>query len=99
GWRVTFGVYAVLNLVVCVPMHLWVLPRGPGTTPHDVAPSDTSVARRPANTAVFVWLATALALASFLSSALSAHVIGLLSSSGLTARDAVLVSSLIGPMQ
>ena len=48
---------------------------------------------------MFVWLATALALAAFLSSALSAHVIGLLTSSGLTARDAVLVSSLIGPMQ
>jgi hypothetical protein len=48
---------------------------------------------------VFLWLATALALASFMSSALSAHVIGLLTSSGLTARDAVLVSSLIGPMQ
>jgi hypothetical protein len=38
-------------------------------------------------------------LAAFLSSALSAHVIGLLMSSGLTPRDAVLVSSLIGPMQ
>ena len=34
-----------------------------------------------------------------MSSALSAHVIGLLTSSGLSARDAVLVSSLIGPMQ
>ena len=42
---------------------------------------------------------TALALAAFLASALSAHVIGLLTSSGLTARDAVLVSSLIGAMQ
>jgi len=99
GWRATFGVYAGLNLVLCVPMHLWVLPRGPGTTPHGATTSETSVAPRPASTAVFVWLATALALASFLSSALSAHVIGLLTSSGLTARDAVLVSSLIGPMQ
>ena len=34
-----------------------------------------------------------------MSSALSAHVIGLLTSSGLSARDAVLISSLIGPMQ
>jgi hypothetical protein len=47
----------------------------------------------------FVWLAGAFALATFVSSALSAHLIGLLTSSGLAARDAVLVGSLIGPMQ
>ncbi len=90
----------VLNLVACVPMHLWVLSPGPG---NDAARADdrrTSASfRARSRPAVFVWLATALALASFLSSALSAHVIGLLTSSGLTARDAVLVSSLIGPMQ
>lgn len=99
GWRATFGAYAVLNLVACVPMHLWVLPSGPGTTPHGAAPADAVAVPQPRNVAVFVWLATALALASFLSSALSAHVIGLLTSSGLTVRDAVLISSLIGAMQ
>ncbi len=99
GWRATFGVYAALNLCVCVPLHLWVLPSGPGTVPH-VAPAPAAITpNRPRYRGVFVWLATALAMASFLSSALSAHVIGLLTSSGLTARDAVLVSSLIGPMQ
>jgi predicted MFS family arabinose efflux permease len=101
GWRATLGAYAVLNLVACVPMHLWVLAPGPGNVPHTPATTDAAAAARsgPGRPAVFVWLATALALASFLSSALSAHVIGLLTSSGLTARDAVLVSSLIGPMQ
>jgi hypothetical protein len=101
GWRATLGAYAVLNLVVCVPMHLWVLTPGPGNAPHVPAAAEPAVAAAsgPGRPAVFAWLATALALASFLSSALSAHVIGLLTSSGLTARDAVLVSSLIGPMQ
>jgi predicted MFS family arabinose efflux permease len=99
GWRAAFGTYAVLNLVACVPMHLWVLSPGPGSVPHAPSTADPAVASGPGHPAVFVWLATALALASFLSSALSAHVIGLLTSSGLTARDAVLVSSLIGPMQ
>jgi hypothetical protein len=47
----------------------------------------------------FAWLAAALALATFVSSALSAHLIGLLTFSGLAARDAVLIGSLIGPMQ
>jgi hypothetical protein len=44
-------------------------------------------------------LATALAIASFLSSAIAAHLIGLLTATGLSARDAVLIGSLIGPMQ
>jgi MFS family permease len=99
GWRTAFGVYSALNLFVCVPLHLWILPPGPGKVPHEPAHSDGGAVPRPAKPAVFVWLATALAMAAFLSSALSAHVIGLLTSSGLTARDAVLVSSLIGPMQ
>jgi MFS family permease len=99
GWRVALGIYAALNLVACVPMHLWVLSPGPGNVPHAPTTADSVAAPSPGHPAVFVWLATALALASFLSSALSAHVIGLLTSSGLTARDAVLVSSLIGPMQ
>lgn len=99
GWRTAFAVYAALNLFVCLPLHLWILPRGPSQAPQPSVPADTPVAPRPAQSDTFFWLATALALAAFLSSALSAHVIGLLTSSGLTPRDAVLVSSLIGPMQ
>jgi predicted MFS family arabinose efflux permease len=99
GWRTTFAVYAALNLAVCMPLHLWALPRGPGAAPHAAATRDPPPGIPLRHPAVFAWLATALALAAFLSSALSAHVIGLLTSSGLTARDAVLVASLIGPMQ
>ena len=99
GWRTALAVYSALNLFVCLPLHLWILPAGPGDVSHASTPEDTSAAPRPSHPAVFLWLATALSLAGFLSSALSAHVIGLLTSSGLTARDAVLVSSLIGPMQ
>jgi MFS family permease len=51
------------------------------------------------NRAVFAWLAAALSLAAFLGSAMAAHLIDLLTVTGLTARDAVLVGSLIGPMQ
>ncbi len=41
----------------------------------------------------------ALSLAAFIASAVAAHLIGLLTATGLAARDAVLVGSLIGPMQ
>ena len=98
GCRTAFGVFAALNLLVCLPVHLLTLPRGRLADAH--ADSDrraTGEAIR--HPAVFAWLATALALGAFLASAFSAHVIGLLTSTGLSARDAVLASSLVGAMQ
>jgi predicted MFS family arabinose efflux permease len=98
GWRTTFGVFAALNLVVCLPVHLLMLPRGRPASGH-AEPAQPEMATPARHPAVFAWLATALALGAFLASALSAHVIGLLTSSGLSARDAVLASSLVGAMQ
>src|SRR5262245_10317135 len=69
-WRTAFAVYAALNLFVCLPLHLWILPPGPGAGSHAPIPSDAAVAPRPPPSKAFVWLATALALAAFLSSAL-----------------------------
>ena len=98
GWRTAFGVFAALNLLVCLPVHLLLLPGGRLAHAHADSPPPEAggPVRHPA---VFTWLATALALGAFLASALSAHVIGLLTSSGLSARDAVLASSLVGAMQ
>ena len=44
-------------------------------------------------------LATSFALTAFITSALSVHVINLLKSAGLSIASAVMVASLIGPMQ
>jgi predicted MFS family arabinose efflux permease len=98
GWRTAFGVFAALNLLVCLPIHLLMLPRSRAAPAHGDSqkPQTSAPVRQPA---VFAWLATALALGAFLASALSAHVIGLLTSTGLSARDAVLASSLVGAMQ
>jgi MFS family permease len=98
GWRTTFLVYAGLHLAVCLPIHLAGVPAGrvPGWT-H--APAAEGPAVRPRGGPTFLWLATALSLASFISSAVAAHLVTLLTATGLTARDAVLVGSMIGPMQ
>ena len=98
GWRATLAIYAGLHLAVCLPLHLWSVPRvhaPPATAAHEL-PAEQHGDR---GSAVFVWLATALSLAAFIGSAMAAHLIGLLTATGLSARDAVLVGSLIGPMQ
>jgi len=98
GWRAALGVFAALNLLICLPLHLLMVPRGK-LAPVVPEPAQSATAEPVRHPAVFAWLASALALAAFLASALSAHVIGLLTSSGLSARDAVLASSLVGAMQ
>ncbi|HYQ98435.1 MAG TPA: MFS transporter [Casimicrobiaceae bacterium] len=100
GWRAALAVFAFLHLAVCLPLHVAAIPRG---TPRDVdraaAPPPAPEAADAAARATFAWLAAALAAAAFIAAALSAHVIGLLTAAGLTAGEAVLAGSLIGPMQ
>ena len=105
GWRDTLWIYAALHLVVCLPLHAWFVPgysraddSGDGVDPQRPALVPDSVPRS-AEGAAYYALAAAFAAAAFLSATLSAHLITLLKSSGLGVRDAVLVSSLIGPMQ
>jgi predicted MFS family arabinose efflux permease len=96
GWRQTFCVYAVLHLIVCLPIHALAVPAGrPAVAPHAVTGTAGPAHAGP----VFWWLATALSFAAFIGSAVAAHLIGILTATGLSARDAVLVGSLIGPMQ
>jgi MFS family permease len=95
GWREAFAIYAALHLVVCLPVHAMCVPR--------VVPVPTSTeAPQPsprAMPAAFLWMAFAMSVVSFASAAISAHLMTLLSVTGLAARDAVLIGSLIGPMQ
>jgi predicted MFS family arabinose efflux permease len=98
GWRQTFAVYAGLHLFVCLPLHLLLVPRMHAARKiADVPHGDAAVGK--GGGAAFAWLATALSLAAFMGTAIAAHVIDLLTATGLSARDAVLVGSLIGPMQ
>ena len=98
GWRQTFATYAVPHLVLCLPLHVASVPAGRGAWERAPA-ADPGAAPRPHGGPTFVWLAAALSLAAFISSAIAAHLIGLLTATGLSARDAVLIGSLIGPMQ
>jgi predicted MFS family arabinose efflux permease len=98
GWRYTFAVYAGLHLLVCLPLHLLLVPHAQLARAKTVT-TQVSADTPQGNGAVFAWLATALSLAAFMGTAMAAHLIDLLTATGLTARDAVLVGSLIGPMQ
>ena len=99
GWRATFVLYAGLHLAVCLPIHAWSVPSGRGASGAAATGGADAAHRHPRGGPTFVWLAVALSLAAFIGSAVAAHLIGLLTTTGLSARDAVLIGSLIGPMQ
>ena len=94
GWRQALLIHAVLQLVLCLPLHALLLPAraqriaaAPGDAPTPVVLPDT------------LWLATAFALASFVLSVLSVHLINLFRLAGLEAGSAVFIATLVGPMQ
>lgn len=99
GWRPTIGLFALLHLLICLPIHRFALPRtrvpAPATPPASTAGPVPSSGRRRR----FLRLAAAFTISSFVISATAVHAIGALRASGLEGATAILAASLIGPMQ
>lgn len=103
SWREVFGVFAMLNLLVCLPVHFW-LARNAGVAPADSAspapgtaidevPLPPQVRRR-----AFVLVAAGFCLSGFLLSSILAQMVPVLSAVGLGSAT-VVVSALFGPAQ
>ncbi|MDB5960284.1 MAG: hypothetical protein JWP59_1578 [Massilia sp.] len=99
GWRDTYLWFGVAQLVLCLPLHLML---GQDPAPAEVAPGQlghhhtlAEALRHPA----FWKLAIAFAANMFIFSALSVHLIPLLQDFGHVASLAVLMATLIGPLQ
>jgi MFS family permease len=111
GWRGSFVAYALLNLLVCVPLHRRCLQAHPVGTPATAAAAPVTPAAAPApapepatlqgplrDQALLV-LSGLLAAHSFVFGALSAHMLTLLQSLGLAAAAAVTLASMKGVAQ
>jgi len=99
GWRDTYLVYALVQLALCLPLHLWLgsdaarapAPAGAVRDSHTLG----EAIRHPS----FWKLALAFSVNFFIFSALAAHLIPMLQALGHAAGTAVLLAALIGPMQ
>lgn len=97
GWRDTLLIYAALHLFLCLPIHWRLVPR---LEKAPRAESATVVRAGPAAHGPRLrWLTASLALATFVVGVMAVHVIPLLTSAGLTLEQAVLISTLFGPIQ
>ena len=101
GWRDTMTYFALLQLLLCLPLHLALVPRA--VPPH--ASGKTGVAHeegslpRESRRAAFIALGVAFALNGFIVSVLTVHLINVLRGKGLALETAVWVASFFGPMQ
>jgi len=96
GWRLAFASYAAMHVLVCLPIHRFVLPPrrgGEGAISHATAPR---VVKPAPSLRAF---AAAIAVATFVFSVMAVHLINLLTAAGVPTGQAVVISMLVGPMQ
>ncbi len=101
GWRVTLMMFAAIQVAICLPLHALILPRLSGRAPtqSEVISPATGMPARQVTGRRFYLLGGAFAAALFVFGALSVHLLNLLQVGGLTTAQAVMVASVIGPMQ
>jgi hypothetical protein len=100
GWRNTYFWFGIAQFTLCLPLHLWL-----GRDAARPAAATTGLARKSHTLSealrhpAFWKLAMAFSANTFIFSAMSVHLIPLLKQLGHVAAVAVLMSTLIGPMQ
>jgi MFS family permease len=101
GWRGTCLGYAVIQLLIALPLYLLILPReAPAQFDSTTGTrSDRNSGRKPHRYLLPVLLAMTLTLAAIISSTLSVHLLNILQATGLTLGAAVTLGALIGPSQ
>lgn len=101
GWRDTYLWYAALQLCVCLPLHLMLrgsAPRPPHPA-HAAGVRTDFTLRQALGHPAFWTLAFAFSANSFIFSALSVHLIPILTRFGHPIETVVFMAALIGPMQ
>jgi hypothetical protein len=101
GWRDTLSGFALLEIAICLPLHLAFVPRtvtpiAPGKTGAEYENGSLPPASR---RRAFVALGIAFAFNGFIVSALTVHLITVLQGKGLALASAVWVGAFFGPMQ
>jgi hypothetical protein len=105
GWRASCFAWAALHLVFALPVNLWCIPAiarartpaGSAAVTQGAAMHEQAMPRHERR--AFVLLALFAAGASFVTSAMAAHLPGLLLAAGASAAAALAAAALLGPAQ
>ena len=101
GWRNTAMIFGALNLLVCVPLHLFALP---STSASAAAPVPSTGDRAQTLQAAlrdarFYWLAAAFTANALVFSGTAVHLLAMLGAKGMSPAQAAALGALMGPMQ
>ncbi|RKK02318.1 MFS transporter [Pseudoroseomonas wenyumeiae] len=96
GWRGACAVWALLHLLLGLPLQRWLVPAAPLPAAKSVA---TVEAEQPALRHAMAVLIFFSAAVTVLAAAIGAHLPALVLASGATAEQALLAASLMGPAQ
>lgn len=100
GWRGACLVYAGIELFLCLPVFLFLVPRHEkAAAARPAMPEAREPTGEPPGTGLFVVLAAILTIAAFVSTTLSVHLLVLLQSRGMELAAAVALGALVGPSQ
>ena len=99
GWRGTLLVFAALHLLVCLPVHLLMLPGRSVLTNAAAAPAPAASLSAAESRRTFLLLAVAFSCGAFIFTGFIVHAIGVLRGLGYDPATALLLGSLIGPAQ
>ncbi|MCC4595387.1 MFS transporter [Xanthomonas campestris pv. phormiicola] len=102
GWRPAALMIGGLHLLICMPLHWFVLPRfsrqGNMVVPENTSPFSEPALDRAARTA-FTVLSVSLAFNIFVTTGLSLHLVGILTAANLSQDAAIILTSAVGPIQ
>ncbi|WP_162914020.1 MFS transporter [Taklimakanibacter lacteus] len=103
-WRSVYLVFAVVNLVLCLPLHLWVLRRTASPTANGLTLSGEDGDELPTlppgqRVRAMLWLIAYFCLTGFVYSSFNIQWVSALQNAGFTPAVAVGVGVLMGPSQ
>lgn len=100
GWRGAFFAYAAIQLLVCLPLILTMIPRHLARVEQPGEPKPgTTLALSPHDRRLFLIVSGVFVMAGTSFSILTIHLLTLLQTHGVTPENAVLLGTLIGPAQ
>lgn len=99
GWRGACMAYAAIQLGLCLPLILFVLPGNGRAAPKLAASGDAGVQLSPLERRAYLTMMGIMVLAGLAVTILSVHLLTLLQDRGLSLAEAVALGALIGPAQ
>jgi MFS family permease len=97
GWQEACLLWAALNLFVCLPVNLLLIPKAPPHPPMRRHGGEDDAAEAPRG--AMIVLAFFFSAAWFVTGAMAAHLPRLLEAAGATPTEAVAAAALVGPAQ